>query len=54
MNAVLSNPNHPEYGQVTIPLPIPKGMLILLFTYLNRTQSTVLYCGSIQVCEFCL
>ena len=23
MNAVLSNPNHPEYGQVTIPLPIP-------------------------------
>ena len=23
MNAVLSNPKHPEYGQVTIPLPIP-------------------------------
>ncbi|MBR3561569.1 MAG: hypothetical protein IKN81_08610 [Oscillospiraceae bacterium] len=23
MNAVLSNPNHPEYGQVTVPLPIP-------------------------------
>ena len=23
MNAVLSNPQHPEYGQVTIPLPIP-------------------------------
>lgn len=23
MNVVLSNPNHPEYGQVTIPLPIP-------------------------------
>ena len=23
MNAVLSNPSHPEYGQATIPLPIP-------------------------------
>ena len=23
MNAVLSNPNHPEYGQFTVPLPIP-------------------------------
>ena len=23
MNAILSNPHHPEYGQVTIPLPIP-------------------------------
>lgn len=25
MKAVLSNPNHPEYGVATIPLPIPKG-----------------------------
>ena len=23
MNAVLSNPNHPEYGVATIPFPIP-------------------------------
>lgn len=25
MNAVLSNPNHPEYGVATIPFPIPKA-----------------------------
>ena len=24
MNAVLSNPNHPEYGVATIPFPIPR------------------------------
>lgn len=23
MSAVLSNPNHPEYGVATIPFPIP-------------------------------
>ncbi len=23
IKAVLSNPRHPEYGQVTIPFPIP-------------------------------
>ena len=25
IKAVLSNPSHPEYGQATIPFPIPKG-----------------------------
>ena len=25
MNAVLSSPEHPEYGQFTVPLPIPAG-----------------------------
>ena len=24
MSAVLSNPNHPEYGVATIPFPIPR------------------------------
>ena len=24
MNAVLSNPDHPEYGVATIPFPIPR------------------------------
>ena len=24
MQAVLSNPNHPEYGVATIPFPIPR------------------------------
>lgn len=23
IKAVLSNPQHPEYGQITIPFPIP-------------------------------
>ena len=23
MSAVLSNPNHPEYGVATIPFPVP-------------------------------
>ena len=25
IQAVLSNPNHPEYGVATIPFPIPRG-----------------------------
>ena len=24
MQVILSNPKHPEYGQVTIPLPLPR------------------------------
>lgn len=25
MHAVLSNSRHPEYGQLTVPFPIPRG-----------------------------
>ncbi len=27
MHAVLSNSRHPEYGQLTVPFPIPAGRL---------------------------
>ena len=26
MQVILSNPKHPEYGQVTIPLPLPRTL----------------------------
>ena len=34
MSAVLSNPNHPEYGVATIPFPIPHDQ----YTYCIQTQ----------------
>ena len=37
MSAVLSNPNHPEYGVATIPFPIP------------HDQYTYCICG---ICQF--
>lgn len=35
MNAVLSNPKHPEYGQYTVPLPIPSDQYDGLIEALN-------------------
>ena len=31
MSAVLSNPNHPEYGVATIPFPIPHDQYFSTF-----------------------
>ena len=36
MSAVLSNPNHPEYGVATIPFPIPHDQ----YTYCIPTTGT--------------
>ena len=35
MNAVLSNPKHPEYGQFTVPLPIPHNQYDGIMEALN-------------------
>lgn len=35
MNAVLSNPKHPEYGQFTVPLPIPHNQYNRIMEALN-------------------
>ena len=35
VNAVLSNPKHPEYGQYTVPLPIPSDQYDGLIEALN-------------------
>lgn len=35
MNAVLSNPKHPEYGQFTVPLPIPHNQYNGIMEALN-------------------
>lgn len=35
MNAVLSNPKHPEYGQFTVPLPIPSDQYDGIMEALN-------------------
>ena len=35
MNAVLSNPKHPEYGQYTVPLPIPSDQYDGIMEALN-------------------
>ena len=35
MNAVLSNPKHPEYGQFTVPLPIPHNQYDRIMEALN-------------------
>ncbi len=38
MNAVISNAKHPEYGQVTVPLPIPPDEYENLLDRLNSLE----------------
>ena len=40
MSAVLSNPNHPEYGVATIPFPIPRDQYAHCWLTMISSQRT--------------
>ena len=40
MSAVLSNPNHPEYGVATIPFPIPHDQYTYCMPSWRRSPRT--------------
>ena len=46
MNAVLSNPKHPEYGQFTVPLPIPHNQYDGIMEALNAMDMEIPWRGT--------